>query len=399
MANLIKDEQLSDIKYIQMHLDTVFKDEEVYKKAQVKCIKKNLEFQLNNNSDYRKYFEQFFEVNDFMGKDNFDTYSIPLLPSSIFKRNMNLASVEETEIIKNCTSSGTRGSLSIIPRDNESLMNFFTSITSILSSMDNIVYPGKYRVFILGPSPNLAGDLWFAYAIASLALVYNTEFIQDKDGYHIDHLAEKIQEISQSNQEVLIIGPPPRVVDLCNYMNEHNIEAKLNGDSFVITAGGWKRRHNESISKPEYLDLVSKTLQINDSNIRDCYNMVELNTVVAECEHHHIHIFPWIDVCARDPRTNEVLEDGQVGILAFYDGSARSYPGFILSEDYGIVHSGQCECGRIGKRIQILRRMETVEARGCALKMSTGKELMQDQEGKNRFYKSFYRNPELFLKK
>ncbi len=399
MGNLLKDDQLGDIKYIQMHLDTIFKDEELYRKAQLECIKKILKFHLDNNSDYRKYFEHFLEVDDFMEKDNFDTYSIPLLPSSIFKRNMNLASLEETEIIKKCTSSGTRGSLSIIPRDNDSLMNFFSSITSILSSMFDISYPGKYKVIILGPSPKLAGDLWFAYAIASMALEYNTEFVQDREGYHIEYLAERIQEVTQSNQEVLIIGPPPRVVDLCNYLKEHNIKAKLNDNSFIITAGGWKRRHNESISKPEYLNLVSKTLQIRDSNIRDCYNMVELNTVVAECEHHHIHIFPWVDVCVRDPRTNKVLEDGQAGILAFYDGGAKSYPGFILSEDYGVVHSGQCECGRIGKRIQILRRMETVEARGCALKMSTGKEQMQVQEGKNRFHKSVYRNSELLLKR
>jgi len=103
----------------------------------------------------------------------------------------------------------------------------------------------------------------------------------------------------------------------------------------------------------------------------------------------------WVDVVVRDPKTNEALPDGQVGILSLYDGSALSYPCFILSEDYGVAESGRCGCGRHGKRVRVIRRMEGMEARGCALKMAAITDETKSNVS-NRFFKSFYRCPELY---
>ena len=123
--------------------------------------------------------------------------------------------------------------------------------------------------------------------------------------------------------------------------------------------------------------------------------MVELNSVVIECRCHQKHILPWMDVIAFDPKTNSPLYDGEEGILCFYDASSLSYPCFIMSEDYGKVYSQNCECGLVTKRFEITRRLNTVESRGCALKMAADIKHV-DKNANTRFFKSYYRNKDMF---
>jgi len=400
MGNSNKKDFNSDISEIEVRIKEYFGSRELYEDAQKRCIKKALEYHLEHNEQYKNYFNQFSDAVEMMKEDKFDTSKIPLLPSSLFKKQgVNLASVDKDEIAKYCTSSGTRGSLSIVPRDNGTLINFFSSISTVFPEIFDMIYPGTYKVLILGPSPEKAGDLWFAYAISSLALEYDTEYFFHNGDYLLDKVMEKMVAATKENKNVVVIGAPPTIVDLCKKIKEDVEKIPLGSGAYIISAGGWKRRNNEAITKQEYLDVVTDAFDIATEQVRDCYNMVELNSIICECSCHKKHVYPWLDVFARDPKTNEVLPDGEEGILCFYDGGAFSYPGFIMSEDYGRVSSETCKCGRVGKTIEIVRRMEKVEARGCALKMDAGLVKMGKQQGSNRFYKSYFRNPELFQDK
>jgi long-chain-fatty-acid---luciferin-component ligase len=65
-----------------------------------------------------------------------------------------------------------------------------------------------------------------------------------------------------------------------------------------------------------------------------------------------------------------------------------------LSEDFGVVYNGQCECGRKGSFMKIVRRVNGIESRGCALKLAVGTK--KDFNNNDRFYDSYYRNPDLY---
>ncbi|RCX11150.1 long-chain-fatty-acid---luciferin-component ligase [Anaerobacterium chartisolvens] len=393
----LKNNCLSDIDYLQLYLEDIFKDELSYREAQNRSILNTFRFHLSNNKGYREYVEELEpNIDNIIG--NFDVASIPLLPSAFFKRHdIRLSSVDDDEIIKHCTSSGTKGSLSVVPRDELTLINFLGSISSGLSCIFDLERTGNHKAFVLGPNPEESGDLWFSYVLSSMAISFNTEYFEHNGYFDVAYAAERIEEAVRNNNEVLIISPPFRIVELCNWINQLKLSIKLKGNSFVISAGGWKNMSNKAIPREDYTSLVTDTFKIDSRYVRDSYNMVELNSVINECECHEKHILPWVEAFARDPKTNEVLKDGQLGILSFYDGSSLSYPCFILSEDYGIVSLQKCKCGRVGKRIKIVKRMEGIEARGCALKMATSNASIKT-DASNRFYKSYYRNPDMYLK-
>lgn len=387
---------LSDLIYIQLNLDEVFKDASLYREVQRNIIKKALLFQLSNNKNYKDYYDS-FGLKEITEK-NFNISLIPLLPSSLFKHKyLKLNSVNEEEIIKYCTSSGTQGSVSVVPRDEVTLTNFLGSVTSTISCLLALERTGNHKAFILGPTPEESGDLWFSYVISSMALNFMTEYFEHNDNFDIANAALKIEEADKHNIEVIIIGPPFRIIELCKYLNRMKFSISLKGNSYIISAGGWKDKQDEVISRKEYMNIVKNTFKLNSFFIRDSYNMVELNTVISECEYHEKHVLPWVEVLVRDPKTNNSLGDDKLGILSFYDGSSLSYPCFILSEDYGITNSGKCECGRFGKRLKIVKRMERIESRGCALKMAFIEKKLKNSNASNRFYKSYFRCPDLYL--
>jgi long-chain-fatty-acid---luciferin-component ligase len=60
-----------------------------------------------------------------------------------------------------------------------------------------------------------------------------------------------------------------------------------------------------------------------------------------------------------------------VGLLVFLDPTPASYPGFVLSGDLGrISHVDDCPCGRPGVCIEVIRRVSTIESRGCAQRIA-----------------------------
>jgi len=272
-----------------------------------------------------------------------------------------------------------------------------SSIAASFPDLLNIDRAGNYRGVVLGPSTEDAGDLWFAYAMACLTLQVTTTVCERNAEFDIDYTLSQIKHFLAKKHDLMIVGPPFRILDICKKISGMADFPPLSSKSFVISAGGWKNRQNQAIDKVDFMNIVADTLHIEQSQIRDCYNMVELNSILLECEHHQKHIPPWLSVQARDPRTNQVLTEGSSGILAFLDATAVSYPGFILSEDIGTVSNTACQCGRSGQVVAIEKRMSRIEARGCALKMTTGNKNKAHQDAKDRFFESFYRDPQAYL--
>ncbi|MFN8074464.1 MAG: hypothetical protein U0Q15_03465 [Kineosporiaceae bacterium] len=319
---------------------------------------------------------------------------IPLLPSGLFKQpGLPLRSVAVEDVAKWCVSSGTSGSRSVVPRDEATLLRFLGSITASMPALYDLERVGGHRGIVLGPSAHDAGDLWFSYVIGCLSLVMQTEAFERDGAFDVDAAAGLYLDVTARGEDVLVIGPPARVLAFTRAVTAAATRGggqvpALPPRSYLVTAGGWKGEQARSIDPGSFRELVAGALHVRDrSQIRDSYNMVELNSVLHECAHHVKHVPPWVAAQARDPRSDEPLPDGTEGILAFWDPTATSFPGFVLSEDFGVVRSGTCRCGYSSAQVEVVRRVSTVENRGCALKMAAGHATGGRDEGADRFFR------------
>jgi long-chain-fatty-acid---luciferin-component ligase len=330
-------------------------------------IRRAVAFHVAHQSRYAAYCARMgFQPSMIAGPH--DLWRVPLLPSALFKRGdaslRTRPSSSQPESVLETTSSGTQGSVSVVPRDNVTLMRFFASVSSGVRDVlgvDDFAMP----VFNLGPAPDEAAHLWISYVLAGASVFFDSQNYVRGGRLLTRQLIDALQRASA---EVVIIGPPALLLDLCNELPQ---ALQLHAHSLVVSVGGWKRAGARAIDRQVFRARIGAAFGIEETRIRDAYNMVELNSVLFECAHRVKHVPPWLYVMAREPRSLALQGDGEAGILAYLDPTARSYPAFILSDDFGSVRrSVRCTCGLHTDVLTIERRINRIESRGCALKMN-----------------------------
>jgi long-chain-fatty-acid---luciferin-component ligase len=307
-----------------------------------------------------------------------DIVRIPLIPTSMFKE-LAISSVDEEAITKVCRSSGTQGSISRVLRDDVSLERFVGSIR--ISAEQLLDLHTEAHIFNLGPDSDEAGDVWFPYVMSLLALLRPSGNYVVDDVFYPRALVEDLQVLDSQVQPVLV-GPPIFFVYLLRFLEEEGLALDLGTrGGFLVTGGGWKAFAGEQVDRQVFVTSCMQGFGLlRPARVRDAYNMVELNTVILECEFGVKHIPPWLVVEALDPGTLSPVPPGATGLLGFWDPLPRSYPGFILSDDFGMIGQGTCRCGRSGRTMDYWRRVAKVEGRGCALTMDqTTRTLKQPQ--------------------
>jgi long-chain-fatty-acid---luciferin-component ligase len=293
--------------------------------------------------------------------------TVPMLPAAIFKRRLlSSASSGEVRLGK---SSGTQGTMSLVPRDRPTLERLVGSV--LFATRDFFDIPEAREVFVLGPHGNEVGDIWFSYVLTLVGLLHETKFMVRAGQLDHERLWTCLSELPPSTQPT-IVAPPSLLWDFLNWMRTRELSVDLGARKpFVITAGGWKRRADEEIDQESLTRLVWECLGVPQARVRDAYNAVELNTVVFECEHGHKHVPPWLTVLARRPADLGLAEPGETGILGFLDATAVSYPALYLSDDLGWVSDVlACDCGRPGPVFAVVRRVQSAEQRGCGLSLN-----------------------------
>jgi len=299
-----------------------------------------------------------------------DLADVPLLPSAVFKRDAALVSTAVTGPVLATISSGTQGTVSTVPRCDVTLMRFFASVAAGNRELLGHERLDR-RVLHVGPTTADAPDLWIAYVMAGVGVIMPSRSYLNGSAVDLPRLVADLRR-GATGSGVTLIGPPPLLVDLADHLDAHGA-LRLGAACQVVSIGGWKRRQGESIDRPTFRERMVAALGLHGpGQVRDTYNMVELNSVLFECAHHALHVPPWVHVSARDPRTLRLLPDGHVGLLAFLDPTPISYPGFVLSDDFGtLTRAVPCACGLTGDVVAVRRRLSRVESRGCALKLDT----------------------------
>lgn len=341
-------------------------EDDYREEMQFKYIKEAFDYHYNNCKEYKNYCNV-MKVGPADIQNPADYCKIPLIHSTLFKLT-DVITCDKSEIARVCQSSGTKGTVSKIYRDQLSIDRFFSSIKIDLTQVLGIE---KAYCINLGPSSEEAGDLWIAYAVGLLHNVYPTQNMVVNGEFSPQKVIDLYQSVRDEYPEVIIIGAPILVLTLIEYMEKNNITFENCENIHFITAGGWKRFTGQSIERDAFIERIQGSFKGTlSARVHDVFNMVELNSVFAECQYHKKHVVPWVRVQILNPEDLSLVKDGEPGLISYLDASAKSYPCFILTDDIGRIDTnGVCECGRRGQTVEIIRRVKSVDSRGCALKI------------------------------
>lgn len=219
----------------------------------------------------------------------------------------------------------------------------------------------------LGPDRASSGGIWFSYVMALLELVAPMICMFKEGEVSFTETYNTLQSALLSYNKVIMVGAPFLVADFIEFLSVEDLSIFGDDRLFVFTGGGWKGRKSSSISADEFRQSVVSRLHLKGlSQVRDAFNQVELNTIFIECEYHRKHIPPWVYAFVRDPETLQPMKLGSSGLLSYSDASSRSFPCFIISDDFGIIDSCTCECGITSPFVVHERRLESKSDYGCA---------------------------------
>jgi phenylacetate-coenzyme A ligase PaaK-like adenylate-forming protein len=313
--------------------------------------------------------EAYRRILDLLGCDpaqDLKLEQIPFIPVRMFKE-YRLVSVEDAQIVKTMTSSGTTGqAVSKIYLDKATAANQTKVLVRIMSS----ILGEKRLPFLVVDSPSVLKDrsLFSArgagivgFSILGHGVTYALDEAYKIDYAGLDEFMEK-----HRGQRVLVFG-------FTFMLWEHFCKAlerdgrKLQLDGLVLHGGGWKNLDSRAVSREAFAHGVQEATGIR--NVRNYYGMIEqTGSIFVECEQGNLHASVFSDVIVRDPETFAVQGPGKRGLIQLVSVLPASYPGHsILTEDLGeIVGIDGCQCGRKGTHFVVHGRIKNAEMRGCS---------------------------------
>jgi len=344
-------------------------DEEKVNELKGYLISQNFKYHYENNSFYRMLCED-SGVTPADVQSLGDIQKIPLIPVTSFKRPDShlLLSTSLENIEFEMRSTGTSGIPSISRRDAETLNNCVFSIYAMYREM--FAFSRGAGLFLF-PSPEEMPEMGMVKVLNMLSGLFDaTRCLVKRASFKPKEAIETLEKW-QNIHTRHIIGPPFLIYKLVNYLKTNNIHLKLDQKTMIINLGGWKRFSGMEIPREQYNKECAEFLGIPEENIRDMYGLVESNILAIECEKHSKHVPPWVHFSLRNPKNlAEEVPQGKRGVLAIFDPTSLSYPGFIQTEDLVYLKKeNTCECGRNGQKVVYLSRVAGAEIGCCAINL------------------------------
>ncbi len=299
-----------------------------------------------------------------------DYRDIPFLPVRIFKE-LSLRSVEEKDVVKTMTSSGTSGQrVSRIFLDKATAANQQKTMIRIVSD-----FIGSSRLpMIVIDSPSVLKDR-ASFSARGAGILGFSMFgsdrmfaLNDDMSLNVDGLRECLKKYE--GRSILLFGFTFMIWKhfYCELerLSKEGIRFDLS-EGVLIHGGGWKKLVSESVSPSEFNCRLKDVCGIR--RVHNYYGMVEqTGCIYMECECGHLHASVFSDVIMRRPIDFKECDIGEEGIIQVVSTIPESYPGHsLLTEDLGtVLGEDDCPCGRKGKYFSISGRMSDAEIRGCS---------------------------------
>jgi hypothetical protein len=151
-------------------------------------------------------------------------------------------------------------------------------------------------------------------------------------------------------------------------LSEAGAKIELPATTIVVHFGGWKKLQRQAVTKAALNERAAAVFGLRPCSIVDIYGFTEQLGVIYPDDRDGVKRAPtYSEVLVRDPRSLQVVPDGQVGLLEFVCPLPHSYPGVaVLLDDMGrIVSREPGSDGAHGTAFEIVGRAEKAEARGC----------------------------------
>jgi phenylacetate-coenzyme A ligase PaaK-like adenylate-forming protein len=173
-------------------------------------------------------------------------------------------------------------------------------------------------------------------------------------GFFLDNISDLIQKINQlknSPQKVLLIGVSYALMDLCD------AGVSLSDNFIVMETGGMKGTRKELL-KQELHAYLKKGFKIN--SIHGEYGMTELLSQAYSLNDGEFQFPPWMNVLIRevdDPL--KIREDNKTGGINVIDLANVHSCSFIATKDLGRMNNNN--------RLELMGRYDNSDVRGCNL--------------------------------
>lgn len=299
------------------------------------------EFQYFNNPVYKHFC-------DLLGRSPAQVdklEKIPFLPIEFFKSHKITSSEASEEII--FTSSGTTGQVKSKHFVTDLAIyeeSFRRAFTNFYGSVEN------YAVLALLPS-------YLERKGSSLIYMVDDLIKKSKNPasgfylHNLEALAQKLNELEQKQQKVLLIGVSFALLDLAE---KFSLNLK---HTVVMETGGMKGRRKEMI-RAELHEILKQGLGVE--NIHSEYGMTELLSQAYAVKNGIFECPPWMKLLIRDPEDAlTLLPDGKSGGINVIDLANLNSCSFIATQDLGKnLGAGKTE---------ILGRFDNSDIRGCNL--------------------------------
>jgi acyl-CoA synthetase (AMP-forming)/AMP-acid ligase II len=290
---------------------------------------------------------------------------IPYLPVSLFKTHA-LRSIEESEIFKTLTSSGTTGQqVSRIILDRETARRQTSALSRI---MTHVLGQTRLPMMLIDTPSVLQNRRQFSARAAGLLGMMNfgrQHFYALDDAMQLrEHETKEFIE-RFSGQPILIFGFTFMVWQYFLRAIE-NLGADLS-QATLVHSGGWKKLQEMAVSNAEFRRRFAEKTGLR--RIYNFYGMVEqVGSIFLEGEDGYLYPPNYADVIIRDPETWEEAPIGKPGVIQVLSLIPLSYPGHsLLTADMGVVHGiDDSTVGRKGKYFSVLGRVARAEIRGCS---------------------------------
>jgi len=297
--------------------------------------------QFQNNKVYRSFCDLLY----IHPSDVREVEEIPFLPIAFFKSRKVLSSKEEVEVV--FSSSGTTGSLT----SKHLLTDVSVYEESYLKGFHHFYGDIKdYAVLALLPN-------YLERTGSSLVYMVN-DLISKSQNQHsgfylhnLDELAQKLKQLDQSGQKVLLIGVSFALLDL---IEQTQFQLK---NTVVMETGGMKGQRKEMI-RQELHQVLQKGFGV--STIHSEYGMTELLSQGYSKGRGIFKCPPWMKILIRD--TEDALSiqpNGLSGGINVIDLANYNSCSFIATQDLGkVFEDGSFE---------VIGRFDHSDIRGCNL--------------------------------
>lgn len=328
-----------------LYLCPMFSSSDIFhigsKKEFEKLALKVFRYQYDHNSVYRSFCELLKK-----NKTNVKSLpEIPFLPIQFFKSHEVVNSTAPVQIT--FTSSGTTGrntSRHLVTDLKYYEESFRLAFSQFYGNIED------YVVLALLPSYLEREGSSLIYMVEDLIKHSN----QPDSGFYLhnyDELIQKLTELDNSGQNVILIGVTYALLDL---IEKQNFQLK---NTIIMETGGMKGKRKEMI-REELHDLLCRGFGV--SEIHSEYGMTELLSQAYSLGDGIFECPPWMEILIRD--TEDALSyvaAGKTGGINVIDLANVNSCSFIATQDLGKKYPNHS--------FEVLGRFDHSDIRGCNL--------------------------------